>query len=129
MLLRICVALMASMVASPCWGEEAQGTGNQMTPICERYVKQPNEISACPALLRGVFEGHLQGAVAYGLLHNIEKYANFPFVWCPTDRKAVTNMQLASIYLKYSKERPEILDRAAANVAITAFMVAWPCIR
>lgn len=106
---------------------EPQLTGNQLAPACREYLKKPQAVSACPALLRGVFEGHLQGAVAHGLLNNVSQFKDLPFVWCPADWSSVSDAQLVTIYSKYVGENPQATDRPAANLAATAFMVAWPC--
>jgi len=106
---------------------EPQITGNQIAQSCRAYLKQPQTVSACSALLRGVFEGHLQGAIAYGLLHNITQFSDLPFVWCPSDKSTVSDVQLVNVYTKYVEQRPQVADRSAANIAATAFMIAWPC--
>ena len=106
---------------------EPQLTGNQLAPSCREYLKKPQVVSACPALLRGVFEGHLQGAVAYGLLHNVSQFKDLPFVWCPADKTAVSDSQLVALYTKYVSANPAVTDRPAANIAATVFMLSWPC--
>lgn len=121
------VPLFMLGIVFPCLSSESQVTANRITGACERYLKQNDPLSICPTMLRAVFEGHLQGAVAYGLLNKIEKYNDLPFVWCPSNRREVTNTQLANIFLKYAHDHPESLDREATNVIVTAFMAAWPC--
>ena len=122
--------LIATFLLAGAWhvrAAEPQPTGNQIDQSCRAYLKQPQALSVCSALLRGVFEGHVQGAVAYGLLHNIKQFNDLPFMWCPSDRSTVSDIQLVLIYSKYVEQRPEITDRTASNIAATAFMLAWPC--
>lgn len=113
--------------ASHASASEPQLTGNQLAQSCRDYLANPQPLSACSALLRGVFEGHLQGAIAYGLLHNVSKFDDLPFVWCPSDRSAVSDVQLANVYSKYIAQHPEVSDRTASNIATTSFILAWPC--
>ena len=124
-LIIFCVALLGCI--SLVEAAEPQLTGNQLVPSCREYLKKPQAVSACAALLRGVFEGHLQGAVAYGLLHNVSQFKDLPFVWCPTDKSTVSDAQLVAPYTKYVSAKPEVSERPAANIAATVFMLSWPC--
>lgn len=128
--MKVLVALLVTFIlsgSSLVSAAEPQITGNQIAQSCHEYLKEQKALSVCSALFRGVFEGHLQGAVIYGAFHNIAQFSDFPFMWCPSDRSAVSDVQLVSIYTKYVEEQPEATDRGAANIAVTAFMLSWPC--
>jgi hypothetical protein len=123
----IFIALSLFLSCKLAIAEEPQITGNQIAPACKLYLSSPNQLSICPVFLRGVFEGHLQAAVAYGIFNNIQLFNELPFVWCPSDRSAVSDSQLVNIFSKYLELHPEATDRGATSLATVAFMKSWPC--
>ena len=125
--LTLIVTILLCDIACKCGGASDywQPTRSIVPCIFETTTNGVGLLSS--TLLRGVFEGHLQGAIAYGLLHNITQFSDLPFVWCPSDKSTVSDVQLVNVYTKYVEQRPEVADRSAANIAATAFMIAWPC--
>ena len=112
------IALFALVVVAPVDAQITYFDGDEMMKLCTA----PNntnqgilDLSSCDAFLAGAASTDLLLSVLEG----------HPTIACISDG---TNLrQLRRSFINFMNQKPELWNLSAANVALYAFAVTWPC--
>ena len=136
----VITAAVSLLACAPALAENGWGgnrvvwDGNKMLTDCQQglipieELRQDHLIGAmgCMGFVHGSFNGSIEAMVAQhrSSIQAGEVPPRILFCW---PKEGVVNIQLARIFVKYLREHPEKLHSAATDLALEAWVDAFPC--